>query len=173
MDKRQRLLQSRALRVAGLLEKIGKRDFGLLWIKVKPEDEIRLLRLAGWEEKYKVTISWILHQLVPIWRRKYAGYQAAGLGVSVATLTGKKSEEILKKRITEEYPSGENVAIWKAKEQDRQWANLWDEPVGKMDWTKPEETLDKYHRRMAKEREGRKAYARIAQRRKYRNNPWL
>jgi hypothetical protein len=174
MDVRERVLLRKVMGIVARVENQLKKEFGVGWFRLKQEDEIRLLRLEGWEEKYKVPVEWILRQLVPFWREKYSKYsKKVGLGVTVATLTGKKSEEILQQRIAEEFPDGENIARWKVREQQRQWEIVSDRSNGREDWMEPGKTLKKYRTRMERERQERQTWATKTKKRRYRNNPWI
>lgn len=174
MDLRERVLLRKVMGIVARVETQLKKEFGVGWFRLRQEDEIRLLKLEGWEEKYKVSVEWILRQLVPFWRDKYSKYsKKVGLGVTVATLTGKKSEEILQQRIAEEFPDKENLARWKATAQQRQWDIVWDGAKRKEDWLEPGKTIRKYRNRMERERQERKEWAEQTRKRHYRNNPWL
>src|ERR1700679_2847856 len=81
-----------------------------LWI-TKP-DQYRLLTLRAWEIKYKVSLENILQILLPFWerfvQRRSKKMKKAGLNVRVSTLTGKKSEQVLKDQLSKLYPSSEH-----------------------------------------------------------------
>ena len=105
MHSQERVLLRRAMETTALVERILKRDYGVKWFGLKKEDEIRLLRLRQWEEKYRVSVAWILAHLLPVWRQKYAKHKSStGLGVMVGTLVGQASERILREAIAKEYP---------------------------------------------------------------------
>ncbi len=170
---KSKALSKRISRLANRLEVIAKRDFQLNFWRLKDEDEIRALRLEQWEEKYMVPLDWILAQLVPIWKQKFSRYQSGGLGVKMATLVGAKSEEILKAKIAEEFPDGENIEQWKSKYQQQQWDLCLQDVKMKEDWTTPAKAVKEYQQRVQRLRRNREAFQRIAKRRRYRNNPWL
>jgi len=156
----------------GRIEAIVKERFGLKWWKLKREDEIRCLRLEQWEEKYRVPLWWILQTLVPIWRRKFAKYSLGAFGVKIPTLVGAKSEEIIRSEIKTQFPDGENVRQWKAREQQKQWSR-YREGVGlREDWSHPLTAAKEYQQRMLRERKARVKFERTARRRLYRGNPW-
>jgi hypothetical protein len=172
--KEERAIWMKAAAVSATVETILKRDFDVSWFKPSSEDELRLLKLAQWRERYHASISWMLHQLIPIWRKKFSQYSRhrQGLGVSIATLVGKKSEEIIKIKILEEFPDQELHLRWRSALQQRQWNEIFDESK-KEDWSNPAQAIARYKRRIEIEREERKAWEQRLRKRHYRNNPWL
>jgi hypothetical protein len=169
MDNR---LKQRVARMAGRLEVIVKKDFGVAYWKLKPEDELRCLRLEQWEEKYRVSLRFILRTIVPIWKQKFARYSGGRFGVKIPTLVGQKSEEILRQKVLELFPNGENIQQWKAQEQQRQWMKYREGIKTKENWEMPGQAVLEYQRRMEREREARKEFATKAHIRPYRGNPW-
>ena len=167
-----RILERRVASSNARVEQIVKEQFGLKFWRLKEEDRLRILRLEQWEEKYKVPLWWILVTLVPIWKKKFARYSYGAFGVKIPTLVGAKSEAIIRARILEEFPNGENVRIWRAQEQQWQWAS-YRQGVGlKEDWTNPLRAARDYQQRMQRERQARDVFEKVARRRHYRNNPW-
>lgn len=167
------VIEKRVRRMAGRVEVLVKQEFGLRWWKLKPEDEIRCLRLEQWEQKYRVSLKWIILTLVPIWKKKFARYASGAFGVKIATLVGDKSEEILRCKILELFPDGENIRQWKAGEQQRQWSRYREGIRQRENWEYPSQAVTDYQQRMMREREARKSFEKKAQRREYRNNPWI
>lgn len=167
-----KILEGRVRRVAMRVEDIVKREFGLRWWKLKPEDELRCLRLVQWEEKYKVSLDWIFRTLVPIWKKKFSQYSHGRFGVKLPTLVGAKSEEILIGKIRETWPDGENIRQWQCLEQQRQWSHHRAGIARKEDWNHPMQAALSYQQRMIREREKRKQFEKVARRRRYRGNPW-
>lgn len=92
----------------------------------KRDDSLRLQRLKVWSMRYSVSLEYILTKLIPHFEklaqrhyiRRSAG-QSKGIGVSIAVLTGPAAEEKLKEFIQKDFPSNENVAIWRENEQER------------------------------------------------------
>lgn len=176
VDRADSVLWMKMMQIETRVEIVLKEDLGVSWFKPSMEDKLRLLTLEGWEEKYRVSLNWILVQLVPFWRKRFVSYRKVGgksLGVSVATLVGKKSEEILKQKLSEQFPDGENLARWRVREQARQWDISWDQPIRVEDWEHPQETILRYQRRMVAERRERKSWVAKRKRRRYRDNPWV
>lgn len=172
IGKNERALNRRVMKVSAIMERIVKEDFGLRWWKPKREDDYRLLRLLQWEEKYKVSVRWIVHLLVPIWKKKYSKYQKNGIGVTIATLVGKKSEEILVQSIVEKFPDGEHLMKWRANAQNGQWRRLQEEKR-KLKWENPTQAISQYRKAILQERESFRRLSQKMKRRKWRSNPWL
>lgn len=86
-------------------------------------DKYRLLKLKLWTEKYSVDLYYIISKLVPIWasfiRRQSKALKSQGLGVRVATLTGKKSEQLLQDLIAKDFSSDQNKLLHRINEQNR------------------------------------------------------
>jgi hypothetical protein len=166
-------LMRRTRRIAGRVEAFVKKEFSVRWWNLKQEDEIRCLRLEQWEDRYKVSLRFILTSIVPIWKRKFARYAAGAFGVKIPTLVGEKSEEILKGKIEELFPDGENIRQWKATQQQRQWALFREGIRQKENWEEPGQAVRDYQQRMEREREARKKFEKKAKLRPYRGNPWI
>lgn len=167
------VIGKRVRRMAGRVEETVKREFGLKWWRLTQEDEIRCLRFEQWEEKYRVSLTWILKTLVPIWRQKFARYSMGAFGVKIPTLVGQKSEEILKEKIKQLYPDGENLRQWKATEQQRQWSQYRQGVRVTENWELPMHAIREYQQRMVRERRDRNEFEKQARLRPYRGNPWI
>ena len=166
-------LERRVAAVAARVEILVKEEFGLRWWRLTPEDELRCLRLVQWEEKYRVPLRWIFRTIVPVWRARFAKFVQGGFGVKIPTLVGSKSEDILKGRLAELYPDGENIRQWQAREQQWQWDYYRQGIRTREDWEHPLRAARNYQQRMARERQARREFAQRAKRRPYRGNPWL
>ena len=169
--RQERILARRVMAVLTEVEHVLRRNHNVKWFRLKKEDEIRLLRLKQWEEKYRVSISYILGKLIPFWTQKYAKYSKAVFGTTISTLVGSVSEKVLQEAVAKDYPDGENEKRWKAMTQQRQWARIWDGPR-KENWQDPIQAVREYRNRMKLERADRKSWARKLARRKYQGNPW-
>jgi hypothetical protein len=165
--------KQRVASVTGRIEEIVKEEFGVKFWRLKEEDEIRCLRLVQWEEKYHVSLRFILTTIVPIWKQKFARYSAGAFGVKIPTLVGQKSEEILKQKIAELSPNGEHIQVWRAREQQRQWSRYREGIRQKENWEDPGKAVTDYQHRMERERELRKEFEAKARLRPYRGNPWV
>src|ERR1700722_948959 len=90
------------------VSKIRDRKFTFYMLPVN--ERYRLLRLRVWTELYQVDLLYILSKLLPFWsnwipkKSKYVK-KGDGLGVRIATLTGKKSEQMLVEFIKQDFPS--------------------------------------------------------------------
>jgi len=172
LTQQERILARRVVGVSVEVERIMKHWFGVKWFRLKKNDEIRLLRLKQWEEKYHVSLIWIMSQLLPFWRARHARYKKEqGLGVTVATFVGRVSEEFLRERIREQFPDGEPEKRWKVETQQSQWARIWDLP-GRSYSTDPILAVKEYRKRIGLEREDRRRWASKLRKRRYRGNPW-
>jgi hypothetical protein len=86
-------------------------------------DRRRLTVLWVWEQRYRVSVEWILEVLLRVYSK--ARMRAApkrkikGLPVSVKTLVSKASEAILQQELNRQYPWNEHIEIWRQYEQDR------------------------------------------------------
>jgi hypothetical protein len=164
----------KALAVGAEVESFVKGALGVTWFKPSEEDKLRLLIFAQWRERYRLSIPLMLTWLIPIWRERFTKFKKGNsIGVSISTLTGRKSEEILKKKLEESFPDQENLKNWRSHEQAAQWARFWDKLPMKEDWEFPGDMVRKYQERMMSERRHRNKFAKEQQRRRYRNNPWV
>jgi hypothetical protein len=166
-------IDRRVRQIAGRVEQIVKEEFGVNYWNLKEEDEIRCLRLQQWEDRYKVSLRFILKTIVPIWKQKFARYTTGAFGVKIPTLVGDKSEEILKQKVLELFPDGENIRQWKSIKQQAQWNHYREGIRQKENWESPRDAVREYQQRMNRERELRKEFEKAARLRPYRNNPWV
>lgn len=105
-----RKLRLKTIRIRGRVEEILRNDYHRRLFRMKQQDELRLLILAQWEQKYKVSLSYILETILPYWHKRLAKTARSknGLGVRVTSLIGKISEKLLKDRIAEDFPGDEH-----------------------------------------------------------------
>jgi hypothetical protein len=169
-----------------------------LWLTDK--DKESLLILKTWEDKYKVSLRFILLILLPFWesfvQRRSRKMKRAGLNVRVSTLTGKKSEQILVENINKLYPNEENKQIWISHERERIIQNeltklgkKYDDGVrsrgdpsamrdsdGRIlnltDFSTPKQYLNYYRKLMHKEHITRDRIETEMKKRSYRGNPF-
>lgn len=166
------------------LEKIrGKR----VYLQLKEQDQIRLLKLRVWAERYYVDVRYILTRLIPFWEhfivRRSKTLKSEGLGVRVATLVGKKSQELLESFIQEDFPYGSAKLLRRHSEQDRMLRNLelnpdgiktaCDSPRSIFDFYTPRVYVEYYRRRIRKQQKARERFVQQMQEKPYRGNPWL
>jgi hypothetical protein len=103
-----------------IVNEVLQESFNRRLYNLKHDDELRLLTLYAWRDRYKVSIKWMLKLLIPIWSKKFARFKIkSSLGCRVATLVGKKSEEIIRERLWRDFPHGENKDNWRQTEQDK------------------------------------------------------
>jgi hypothetical protein len=165
-------LNLRMMALTQRVERAVKSQFDVKWWKPSKEDELRLLRLEQWEQKYKVSMEWMLGVLVPVWLNKFGKFKKGqSLGVSISTLVGQASERILRIELDKLYPEREHIQIWRAREQQRQWLQVEEDLWGREDWTVPKEMVRRYRRKMGRARERLRRFSQ-SQKRPYRGNPW-
>jgi hypothetical protein len=93
-----------------------------LW---KVKEPLRLVKLKVWEERYHVSLTYVLKTILGHWYatmpkdRRTKARDAKSLGIGLAQLTGVAAESILKEKVMEDFPDGENEAIHKQDERDR------------------------------------------------------
>jgi len=90
---------------------------------ILPKNErYRLLRLRVWMERYQVDLYYILSKLLPWWeqfvQRRSKKLKSEGLGVRVATLTGKKSEQMLQLFISQDFPLQQHTLMQRIHRQN-------------------------------------------------------
>jgi hypothetical protein len=113
-------LQKRIFRLRVIINEVLKEDFNRRLYNLKHDDELRLLTLYTWRDRYRVSIRWMLKFLIKIWSKQFSRFKVkSSLGCRVATLVGRKSEEIIRERIFREFPNGENKSTWQQAEKDR------------------------------------------------------
>jgi hypothetical protein len=114
---------SRANRIMTDLEAwILRNDGKTKRIRLGALDQVRLLRLGVWSERYAVTITEVLDTVMPVLRGQVRGEQRErwGLGISVRALTSRGTERILREEIEKKYPGGENWGYRRGQLRDRQ-----------------------------------------------------
>ena len=146
-----------------------------------PLDCYRLLTLCVWEDRYKVDLDFILDLLLPIYQKKFKQQNKAyGLGTRVATLVGRKSEQILQEAIAEQYSEYENIRVWKHKRQ-RELRNTrnGDDMLFKaktlLDFDDPTKYYQYYRRKIERHRDEIDSVLDAKENRIhiYRNSPWV
>lgn len=84
-----------------------------LLVQYKRQDQLRLLNLVSWSDKYNLPLAEILLVLFKVWSGKYKTKSNRGIGVAISTLCGPKSKQILLDYIKKQYPGGENNKLRK------------------------------------------------------------
>lgn len=109
----RRKLQFLPSRFTAQVNKALERNFDREFIRVSTLDQLRLLALRVWMEKYKVSLDYILQVVVPFcWSRTRGRYRSSrSLGIRIATLVGQKSEKALREQIAKDFDQGENISI--------------------------------------------------------------
>lgn len=174
-----RTLRLESLRITGLVSQIASEEFQKRIYRISDMDGMRLLRLKLWSRRYKVSIRFILQVLIPFWTRQFnkAGrFRSSSLGVRIITLTGRKSEEVLKEAIATAYPARENELEWRWEERERCLG--LDQPKGRLPTIEHSPTVRDYikayrlrvtTRRNILDRAGTRSRWKA---RAYRDSPW-
>jgi len=155
---------------------------------VSPVDQMHLLKLQIWSEKYQVPVRYILDVLLEYygqWMKRFKS--ARGLGVKIPTLTGQRSRKILLEKIAQDFPDGENKILYRrARQEEIIQSRLGldtdeedDLPTERrktvLDFANPRDYA-KYYSQSIKAT--RNQYAKVLgdennKRRPYRGNPWI
>lgn len=113
-------LQKRIFHLRIIINEVLQEDFNRRLYNLKHDDELRLLTLYTWRDRYKVSIKWMLKFLIKIWSKQFSRFRIkSALGCRVATLVGKKSEEIIREKLWKEFPNNENKSNWAQSEKDK------------------------------------------------------
>jgi hypothetical protein len=170
-------LRHKVLVTRVVVEKILK-SIGRKYYQLRPVDELRLLTLAVWAERYKVSLEFVVTTLVTFWSKVVRAKARGGIGVKIWTLVGKKSHEVLLEEIARQYPNKENEDEWRWKKRLQQ---VEANPRGLvrvatvLDTDNVADFCKIYSKRMT--RRGRlidRATSSVLKRRRaYRGNPWL
>jgi len=178
LDMLCELLQREVERVVSKLRKEKFRFFNL------PQNErYRLLKLRNWQEMYSVDLNYILGKLLPLWeswlpkksKRSIHGY---GLGIRLATLTGKKSEQMLQEFIKQDFPSEQNKTMRRSYKQDvilKKYLSedgIRTESKTLLDFGHPKGYLQYYRKRMQRQNARIDKITQEFQKRPYRGNPF-
>jgi hypothetical protein len=170
--------------VEEVVSKIRKDKFRFYTL---PQNECyRLLRLRVWVELYQVDLTYILNRLLPFWKtwipKKSKSIASQGLGVRIATLTGKKSEQMLQEFIKQDFPSDQHKALRRSYRQNDlldKYMNESEDGIKTVnqdktlfDFVNPRGYLQYYRRRIRNQQYRRDALIQQFQLRPYRGNPF-
>lgn len=118
------VLTSELTKIVDEVDLVLRRKFGKQLFYPKSDDQIRLLRLHLWSERYKVSLEYILSVLIPYFegiankhRGRPRGTSSKGIGTTIANLTGNASENILLSRIEKDFPESEHKIDWRITKQ--------------------------------------------------------
>jgi hypothetical protein len=93
----------------------------LQWMSLS--DRQRLTVLLVWEQKYKVSLEWMVEILLEHYQSKRKRiksgrhYRNPALPVRVVTLVSETSRELVENAIAEHYPNDEHLSAWRARQQ--------------------------------------------------------
>jgi hypothetical protein len=187
----QMLCDSFRQEVEEAVTKIRKQRFRFYTL---PQNELyRLLRLRVWVEKYQVDLTYILSKLLPFWKtwlprknlKRGDNYtKTEGLGVRIATLTGKKSENMLQEFIKQDFPSEQHITLRRnylqselldkhMEHSDDGIKTASDQSKTLFDFVRPAGYLQYYRRRIRKLQSRREELVQQFKERPYRGNPFV
>ncbi len=147
----------------------------------------RLLKLKVWSERYSVSLDYILGRMLPFWesfiQRKTRRAKSRGLGVRIATLTGKKSEQMLQLFIQQDFPAETHILLARQNKQQAILSRM-DKPEDGIptssdfsktmfDFPYPGSYLQYYRRRMKKQAKRIERITQEFQKYPYRGNPFV
>lgn len=141
------LIATEVTQIVDAVDSILRKSFGKQLFYPKEDDQIRLLRLKMWSERYSVSVDYILGRLVPYFEklavkhsRKPREKMSKGIGTTIAVLTGPAAEAYLKDCIGKEFPDGEHIIAWKQNKREECLAKM-DEDEGEVTQRKPKSIL--------------------------------
>lgn len=155
------------------------------FLYLKEPDRYRLLILKTWTDRYNVSLRYILETILPFWesfiQKRSKRLKGRGLNVRVSTLTGKKSEDILREQIKKDFPNDANKIIRINQERQRIISRahyLENKRKGISDIEYPrfrsvERYIRNYRYRIRKESKYRMKLEASFQERPYRTNPFV
>lgn len=108
-----RALERRRLKANSKIERVLWEEFHRHLYQRNAADQLRLITLLVWAERYHVTLRYILRVLVNHYQRFLKKAHSMSLGVKIATLVGKHSEQVLREHIARDYQDKENVKEWR------------------------------------------------------------
>jgi uncharacterized SAM-dependent methyltransferase len=113
-------ISTEVVRIVDEVDSILRRDFSKQLFYPKEVDQIRLLKLKMWSERYSVSIAYILSKLIPYFAKLSAKHSrrpqervSKGIGTTISVLTGQAAEAFLQQAIEKEFPDGEHIIAWK------------------------------------------------------------
>jgi hypothetical protein len=138
------------------------------------EQRYRLLVLRTWVLRYRVSLDFILETLLSYYQRVIRRYGSShGIGLSLPTLCGHRSQEILEVAILAAFPNNENEDQWRAEKRHQLLSEISFPPNDDSATAALlEDSLVDYVSRMAAVRLKRDRESRRLSRRPWRWNPW-
>lgn len=128
-------------------------------------DQLRILNLYTWAEKYHIPVDEILKVLLNVWSKRFVR-RPRGLGVAIGTLTGIRSKDILSEYVRKKYASRENIA----KEKESKILELTP-AEDELECTDPLSFITEYKSRLKSLRDNDNKLIEKFKRRRWRGNP--
>lgn len=153
----------------------------LQWMSIT--DRKRLTVLLVWEQRYKVSLEWIVETLLTHYQGKRKRiitgrrYRNPALPVRTVTLVSPTSREIIEKELAQAYPNDEHLTIWRERKQYEFTAKNLEAPViskSFVEYPDSKSYVEQYAATMTRHRadESKMADQKRRKGKPYRNSPW-
>ena len=153
------------------------------YLRLKPLDGVRLLRLRVWATRHYLTVSQVLDMIMPVIRSRTGRVKSAGIGTTIGNLTGQAAYRILREEIAKRYPDEEHVELWREEEQNKHIAIEREAETGglpvrhkshsPLDYESIAEYVAQYKKSIATSNTLRTSLSSEQRRKPYRWNPWI
>jgi hypothetical protein len=137
-----------------------------LYNTLSRQDQLRLLNLKVWTERYRVPLTWILRVLLHEYFGEHRRSYNRSIGLRVSSFTGRKAEKYLADRIAQEFPNWQLERQFLAERRQRLLERHGAKPL-KMTDLNPSTYQQQMDERARLEESARKLFSRP-----WRNNPW-
>ncbi len=137
-----------------------------IYLRPSRNDQLKLLNFYTWADKYGLSRKELLSLLLQVWAGKYS--KSKGLGISISTLLGKKSKEIVIAYVKKTYKSKENFGLLRQQAIEKIIPPIVVEEV-----LDPFEYITTYRARLDVYKEKDEKLAKKFKRRRWRGNPFL
>lgn len=175
--------RTQLFRIKSEVDAVLRTRFGKALWNVNIPDSCRLVKLKMWEEKYCVSLDYILKTLLPwAWhalpkQARDKAKHSKGLGTKIAVITSASAERFLKEKIREDYHDEENIAITYADKREAIIHQLSEEslpakPKKVLSYKRVSDFVTSYADRIARKKTSIEKVSRVVSRMPYRNNPF-
>lgn len=93
------------------IARLDKVPPGQVYLRYTERQQLLLLNLRVWSVRYRVPLIFITRTLLQYYHRVRGGRQGV-LGISLRTLCGQRSQQIVEEAVVRAYPALENEALW-------------------------------------------------------------
>lgn len=170
-------------RTQAVVKRVLGEKHTLQWMSII--DRKRLTVLLVWEQRYKVSLEWMVEVLLRHYQDKRKRiitgrrYRNPALPVRTVTLVSPTSCEIIEKELAQAYPNDEHLDVWRQHKQyalvSKKVADFVGSVLGRTftDFPTTEEFVRHYSRGINEHREIEERMANERRKGKpYRNSPW-